>query len=126
MVFVTHDLALAAELADRVATMYAGRIVELGDVRDIFSAPRHPYTAGLIRAVPPVAGEADAEVSSIPGGPPSLAALPSGCPFRTRCALARDVCAQVDPELADVGPRHASACHFADEVRLVQEEVSHG
>jgi peptide/nickel transport system ATP-binding protein len=126
MVFVTHDLALAAELADRVATMYAGRIVELGDVRDIFRNPRHPYTAGLIRAVPPVVGEADAEVSSIPGGPPSLAALPSGCPFRTRCELAQDVCAEVDPELLDVGPRHESACHFADQVRLVREEVTHG
>jgi peptide/nickel transport system ATP-binding protein len=126
MVFVTHDLALAAELADRVATMYAGRIVELGDVRDIFRNPHHPYTAGLIRAVPPVVGEADAEVSSIPGGPPSLAALPSGCPFRTRCELAQDVCAEVDPELADVGPRHFSACHFAEDVRLVREEVTHG
>jgi peptide/nickel transport system ATP-binding protein len=125
MVFVTHDLALAAELADRVATMYAGRIVELGDVRDIFQQPRHPYTAGLIRAVPPVAGEAEAEVTSIPGGPPSLADLPSGCPFRTRCPLAQEVCAEVDPELADVGPRHFSACHFAEAVRLV-EEVTHG
>ncbi len=125
MVFVTHDLALAAELADRVATMYAGRIVELGDARDIFGASRHPYTGGLIRAVPPVVGDSS-EISSIPGGPPSLAALPSGCPFRVRCELAEDVCEQTDPELARVGERHQAACHFSDRVSFERVVVSDG
>jgi peptide/nickel transport system ATP-binding protein len=123
MVFVTHDLSLAAELADRVATMYAGRIVELGDVRDIFSSPRHPYTAGLIKAVPPAVGDTDV-ISSIPGSPPSLANLPSGCPFRARCALAEEICEQLDPGLTSVGLRHQAACHFADRVEFDREVVS--
>jgi peptide/nickel transport system ATP-binding protein len=125
MVFVTHDLALAAELADRVATMYAGRIVELGTARDIFTGPRHPYTAGLIRAVPPVVGDTT-EISSIPGGPPSLADLPSGCPFRVRCELADEICEQADPELTDVGARHEAACHFSDRVEFEREVVTDG
>src|SRR5437868_8305330 len=69
MLFISHDLALAAELADRVATMYAGRLVETGDVREMFYAPRHPYTVGLLNAVPPVAGDLF-EISSIAGAPP--------------------------------------------------------
>ncbi|HEY3503243.1 MAG TPA: ABC transporter ATP-binding protein [Actinocatenispora sp.] len=133
MVFVTHDLALAAELADRVATMYAGRIVELGDARDVFAGPRHPYTAGLIRAVPPVVGDAT-EISSIPGGPPSLAALPPGCPFSVRCGLSAEigddgpaeVCVQADPELARVGTRHESACHYSDRVEFAREVITDG
>ncbi|MGA8116035.1 MAG: ABC transporter ATP-binding protein [Actinocatenispora sp.] len=125
MVFVTHDLALAAELADRVATMYAGRIVELGTARDIFTGPRHPYTAGLIRAVPPVVGEAT-EISSIPGGPPSLADLPSGCPFRVRCPLADDVCERADPDLVNIGGTHETACHFSDRVEFEREVVIDG
>jgi peptide/nickel transport system ATP-binding protein len=133
MVFVTHDLALAAELADRVATMYAGRIVELGDARDVFTGPRHPYTAGLIRAVPPVVGDAT-EISSIPGGPPSLASLPPGCPFQVRCGLSTmvgdgspaDLCVQADPELSPVGQRHESSCHFSDRVEFEREVVVDG
>ena len=77
MIFVSHDLSLAAELADRVATTYAGRIVELGEVERIFYHPRHPYTVGLLDAVPTLAGEQQ-ELSSIPGSPPDLIDLPCG------------------------------------------------
>jgi peptide/nickel transport system ATP-binding protein len=117
MIFVSHDLPLAAELADRVATMYAGRIIELGGVRDIFYRPRHPYTAGLLGAVPPVFGDLP-ELASIPGGPPSLLSLPPGCPFRPRCGYAQDDCAAAEPGLTSVGVRHTAACHHSDQVVL--------
>ena len=117
MIFISHDLALAAELADRVATMYAGRVVEEGAVRDIFYRPRHPYTVGLIKAVPPVVGDL-LEIASIPGAPPSLFLLPSGCAFHPRCPYARDRCAQDEPVLEVVGEGHEVACHYWQEVHL--------
>lgn len=117
MIFISHDLALAAELADRVATMYAGRVVEEGAVRDIFYRPRHPYTVGLIKAVPPVVGDLP-EIASIPGAPPSLLLLPSGCAFHPRCPYARDRCAQDEPVLEVVGEGHEVACHYWEEVHL--------
>ena len=117
MLFISHDLSLAAELADRVATMYAGKIVELGGVRDVFYGPRHPYTLGLIQAVPPIAGDLYA-ISSIPGGPPSLLQLPSGCSFNPRCAFARDRCQTEEPPLYAVAPGHTSACHYWSDVKL--------
>jgi len=117
MIFVSHDLPLAAELADRVATMYAGRIIELGGVRDIFYRPRHPYTVGLLGAVPSVVGDLP-ELASIPGGPPSLLSLPPGCPFRPRCGYAQDDCAAAEPTLLGVGAGHTTACHHSDQVVL--------
>jgi peptide/nickel transport system ATP-binding protein len=117
MIFISHDLSLAAELADRVATMYAGRLVELGSVRDIFYLPKHPYSVGLINAVPPVAGDL-IEISSIPGAPPSLLNLPSGCSFHPRCGYARDRCGVDEPPLYSVTPDHVSACHYYEEVTL--------
>jgi peptide/nickel transport system ATP-binding protein len=121
MIFISHDLSLAAELADRVATMYAGRIVETGGVRDIFYRPRHPYSLGLIKAVPPIVGELP-DLESIPGGPPSLADLPSGCSFHPRCKFADEQCEQVDPGLLPVtgqpGAGHEVACLHSDQVHL--------
>lgn len=115
MIFVSHDLSLAAELADRVATMYAGRIVELGAVDDIFYHPRHPYTVGLLRAAPTLAGERE-DLISIPGSPPDLIDLPSGCKFNPRCPYATERCRAEDPPLIDVGPGHAAACWHWDKV----------
>jgi len=109
MIFISHDLAVAAELADRVATMYAGRIVELGSSDDIFYRPRHPYTLGLIRAVPTVFGGFE-QLFSIPGSPPDLVDLPPGCKFHPRCAFATERCKQEEPELVEVGPKHTAAC----------------
>ncbi|MFB9659163.1 ABC transporter ATP-binding protein [Glycomyces mayteni] len=122
MVFITHDLGLAAELADRVATMYAGRIIETGSARDIFYTPKHPYTAGLINAVMPVKGERPA-LESIPGYPPSLKAMPDGCAFNPRCAFATEECKRdrVPLELLAERPLamgHAVACVHHDQVRL--------
>jgi len=109
MIFISHDLAIAAELADRVATMYAGRIVELGTSDDIFYRPRHPYTLGLIRAVPTVTGGFE-QLFSIPGSPPDLVKLPSGCKFHPRCTFATERCQQEEPELELVGAEHSAAC----------------
>ncbi|MBO0884112.1 MAG: ABC transporter ATP-binding protein, partial [Mycobacterium sp.] len=117
MVFVTHDLPLAAELADRVATMYGGRIVELCDVHDTFYNPRHPYTIGLIKAVPPVTGE-PLEVASVGGSPPGFGEMPSGCAFHPRCPFAQERCAVEEPPLEPVDPQHDAACFFADEMSL--------
>jgi peptide/nickel transport system ATP-binding protein len=128
MIFITHDLALAAELADRVSTMYAGKIIETGSVRDIFQTPRHPYTIGLINAVPPVTGDRP-NLASIPGTPPSLASLPTGCAFRDRCPYAQDDCAQAQPDLDLISKRgggldHAAACYHWQRVETVREVVT--
>jgi peptide/nickel transport system ATP-binding protein len=125
MVFISHDLPLAADLADRVATMYAGRVIEMGGVRDTFYGPRHPYTVGLLKAVPPLTGDLP-DLASIPGGPPSLLDLPSGCPFRPRCGYARDDCAETEPDLTSVGGGHLVACHHADEVEYDRKGASVG
>lgn len=112
VVFVTHDLGLASELADRVATMYAGRIVELGTVDEVFGTPRHPYTAGLIRAIPRLHGDRHG-AGSIPGSPPSFRDRSPGCPFQPRCPRASDRCAVELPELEPVGgaePPQLAAC----------------
>jgi len=116
MIFISHDLAIAAELADRVATMYAGQIVELGPVHNIFYKPRHPYTLGLIRAVPTVTGGFEA-LSSIPGSPPDLINLPSGCKFHPRCPYATERCEKEEPGLIQVGDKHEAACWHTDAVR---------
>ncbi|MFN8493544.1 MAG: ABC transporter ATP-binding protein [Caldilineaceae bacterium] len=121
MIFISHDLAIAAELADRVATMYAGRVVEIGKTEDLFYHPHHPYTLGLIRAVPTVMGGFE-ELASIPGSPPDLINLPSGCKFHPRCPFATDKCKQQEPELETVGERHATACWHWNKVA---EELEH-
>jgi len=108
MIFISHDLSLAAELADRVATMYAGQIVELSDVYSAFEKPRHPYTLGLTRAVPTLHGGTEALVS-IPGSPPDFINMPSGCKFHPRCPYADDDCRQEEPKLID-DKGHLTAC----------------
>ena len=116
LIFISHDLSIAAELADRVATMYAGAIVELGPVYDIFYRPGHPYTLGLIRAVPTVTGDFQ-DLVSIPGSPPDLIDLPSGCKFHIRCPYATDQCRQEEPALEPYRPDHSVACFYTDQVR---------
>ena len=118
VVLITHDLALVAEEADRVAVMYAGNIVETGPVSEVFANPRHPYTKGLLNSVPvhAVRGE---ELKSIGGAPPDLHSIPAGCVYQARCPLARDICATTRPTLDPVGTHRKAACHFPEEVRNV-------
>jgi oligopeptide/dipeptide ABC transporter ATP-binding protein len=92
VVWITHDLGVVARIADRVLVMYAGHIVEQAATRDLFAAPQHPYTAGLIRAIPPVRGEERPPLQQIPGSPPDPSAPPGGCPFHPRCPQVVDVC----------------------------------
>jgi peptide/nickel transport system ATP-binding protein len=121
LVFISHDLSLAAELADRVLTMYAGRIVETANVADLFYRPRHPYSLGLLRAVPRVSG-ALGELDSIPGSPPDLIRLPPGCAYHPRCPFGRDDCLLAEPPLVDVDmPAHQAACiHWQEVASVVQ------
>ncbi len=116
MIFISHDLSLAAELADRVATMYAGEIVEYGPVRDVFYTPKHPYTVGLLNAVPPIAGEEFTPLTAIPGSTPNMLKMPSGCPFHPRCPYATEICVKENPPLVDLGGTHFAACHHHDQV----------
>jgi peptide/nickel transport system ATP-binding protein len=109
LVFISHDLSLAAELADRVATVYAGKIVELADVVTTFKTPAHPYTIGLINAVPTLQG-AKEDLTSIPGSPPDLIELPSGCKFHPRCPRADARCKRDEPELEEIARGHQVAC----------------
>ena len=118
MLFISHDLALAAELADRVATVYAGEIIEIGDVRTIFRNPGHPYTIGLIKAVPTLTSDQSSLVS-VPGSPPDLIELPTGCKFHPRCPLADERSRSEEPPLTEIAPGHHVACWHWPEARQV-------
>ncbi len=129
-ILITHDLGLVAELADRVVVMYAGRVVEVGDVLDIFARPRHPYTLGLLSSLPRLDRDVE-RLEPIVGQPPSLIEVPPGCAFHPRCRLSRgrQECRSSVPPLAALaaGAGHRAACHFADEVaeerRRVEAEI---
>ena len=117
-ILITHDLGLIAELADRVIVMYAGKVVELGDVHTIFRSPRHPYTIGLMDSLPKLDAEDD-WLRPIPGQPPSLINRPPGCPFHPRCFLSqgRVRCREEEPELRTTDEsEHLAACHFSQEL----------
>jgi oligopeptide transport system ATP-binding protein len=111
LILITHDIAVAAEVADRVAVMYAGRIVEEGPAVDVLSRPRHPYTQGLVALVD---GGSASEVA-IPGLPPDLSELPAGCAFHPRCKFADDVCRMYDPVATSIDEKHVVRCHHVDE-----------
>ncbi len=114
-ILITHDIAVAATVADRISVMYAGRLVEEGPTRQVLEQPAHPYTQGLLDAVPNASNERTALIP-IKGSPPNLSHIPSGCAFHTRCPIARDECALGVPELLRVAPERDSACFFAEEV----------
>ena len=114
VLLITHDLGVVAETCDRVAVMYAGKVVESALVESLFESPKHPYTRGLFRALPTL-GEKKKQLSVIPGTVPSPLDFPSGCRFRTRCSLAQEVCKE-EPPLREIKPEHFAACHFAEEV----------
>jgi peptide/nickel transport system ATP-binding protein len=115
LIFVTHDLGVAAQIADKVAVMYAGRIVEYGSARDVLVAPRHPYTIGMLAST--VDGQARGrDIQAIPGSPPDLRALPQGCSFAPRCNLAAAECAAVPPPIT-VSPGHTASCARTGQLR---------
>jgi oligopeptide/dipeptide ABC transporter ATP-binding protein len=111
LILISHDLGVLAETCDRIAIMYAGRIVEIGQVASVFDAPQHPYTKRLLDSLPVIGGERGLG-DPIPGGPPDPGEMPDGCRFRPRCPYAADRCLS-DPALREISPGHRSACHFA-------------
>lgn len=111
MVLITHDLSIITETCEKVAIMYAGRIVETGDIRDVFKNPQHPYTQGLIRAFPEMLAP-KTRLKSIPGFPPDLLSPPPGCRFNPRCSYVMDICKKSVPTLTRVEREHYVACHL--------------
>ncbi len=110
LLFISHDLAVVSQVVDRVAVMYAGQIVELAPVREIFRAPLHPYTRGLLHSVPTLRTPRDQPLETIEGTVPAAAALPPGCGFEPRCALRVAECARAVPPLVEVAPGHWARC----------------
>ncbi|MBA4222350.1 ABC transporter ATP-binding protein [Bosea vestrisii] len=115
VMLVTHDMGVIAETADRVAVMYAGRVAEIGPVREVIKHPLHPYTQGLMGAIPSITGDAERLVQ-IPGSMPRLSSIPRGCAFNPRCSKVFDRCRIDRPELIDVGG-HQVACHLYDKAK---------
>ena len=114
VLLITHDLGVVAETCDRVAVMYAGKVVESATVASLFERPKHPYTHGLFRSLPTL-GERKEQLAVIPGAVPSPLDFPSGCRFRTRCSFVQEICKE-GPPLREIAPDHFAACHFAEEV----------
>jgi peptide/nickel transport system ATP-binding protein len=110
IILITHDMGVVADVADRVMVMYAGRLVERGLAADLFADPRHPYTQGLLAAIPPMQGPRPVRLAAIPGAPPSPQEMPPGCPFGPRCARAFAACIE-RPPMVRTGA-HEAACHL--------------
>lgn len=114
IILITHDLGVVASIADRIAVMYAGKIIETGTKRDIFYRPEHPYTKGLLNSVPRLDLQ-EKKLASIDGTPPDLFSPPAGCPFAARCSMAMEVCDHVYPEQTDLTTSHQVNCWLQDE-----------
>jgi oligopeptide transport system ATP-binding protein len=123
LVMITHDLGVVAGLADRVAVMYAGRIVEEAPVDELFENPAHPYTAALHASIPRPDQDVD-QLAVIPGRPPNLQHLPKGCSFSPRCPLMQNDCIDASPRLDMQAPRHLAACFHA--FPRLEEVLTHG
>ena len=114
--FITHDLSMVRHISDRIGVMYLGKIVELATSADLYHRPSHPYTRALLSAIPVPDPEAARAAEPMQGEIPTAIDIPSGCRFRTRCPMATELCARVEPPLTDIGGGHLSACHFAGEL----------
>jgi oligopeptide/dipeptide ABC transporter ATP-binding protein len=115
LLLISHNLAVVRHLCDRVAVMYLGRIIEVAPTETLFARPRHPYTAGLLAAIPRLTFTPEGDTPAVQGDPPSPLRIPTGCRFRTRCPMAQTICEQEDPALttSTTDPAHSAACHFA-------------
>lgn len=114
VIFVTHDIGAAVEVADRIAVMYAGRIVEEGTTRELIRSPRHPYTIGLLKSRAHGTLARGTRLETITGAPPDLSALPPGCAFAERCSLATDACRSAQPAVVELSPNHRARCIHTD------------
>ena len=120
LILITHDLGVVARYADKVAVMYAGRIVEMASARDLYRDPQHPYTRGLLQSIPRL-DDSSSRLVPIPGQPPNLAALPQGCAFASRCAYKQHRCEQSRPSLTSLPSGHAVACWAVTEGAAANE-----
>jgi len=114
MILITHDLSIIAETCEKVSIMYAGKIVEQGDIVEIFKNPLHPYTQGLIGSFPEISSKEKMNMYSIPGSPPDLLTPPNGCRFWPRCKYAFEKCKLTEPEETNIGKNHWVACHMTE------------
>jgi peptide/nickel transport system ATP-binding protein/oligopeptide transport system ATP-binding protein len=114
IVWITHDLGVVAGIADRVAVMYGGQIVEQAPVAGLYASPRHPYTSALLKTLPKLGGAREEKLNTIPGQPPLLSAYPTSCPFASRCPHVMDRCRRENPMLMNVAPGHRVACWLHD------------
>ena len=117
IIMITHDLGVVAGICDKVLVMYAGRTMEYGRVNDIFYRPSHPYTEGLLRAIPRLDTEGE-ELPTIPGNPPNLLRLPTGCPFQERCHRVSEICGQQSPILTPFNDGRERACHWVSDAMI--------
>ncbi len=115
LILITHDLGVVADVADRIAVMYAGRLVETADILPLYADPAHPYTRGLLESIPRL-DQKGQTLAAIGGLPPNLLRIPEGCAFHPRCRMAQDICREERPVLREVVEGRFSACHFAEEV----------
>ncbi|UNS98770.1 ABC transporter ATP-binding protein [Streptomyces tubbatahanensis] len=115
LILITHDLGVVADVADKIAVMYAGRIVETAPVKELYKAPAHPYTKGLLDSIPRL-DQKGGQLNVIRGMPPNLQQIPPGCAYNPRCPMARAVCRRDEPPLYEVSALRASACHFWEEM----------
>ena len=122
IMMITHDLGVIAEVSDRIAVMYAGKVMEYSSAVDIFDNPSHPYTWGLMRSIPKIHEEVD-QLEAIPGVVPSPLEFPEGCKFNSRCFMAQDKCFEEEPPLHEVEYRHQSRCWFIDELKERQKQA---
>ena len=119
IILITHNLGLVAEIADRIAVMYGGKIMEIGPAEDIFARPLHPYTQGLINCVPNIRLE-QKELVTMPGSPPDLVSPPSGCRFAPRCPKVMPSAGRKRPELLEHAPAHSAACWLSRRVTVAR------
>jgi peptide/nickel transport system ATP-binding protein len=117
MIYISHDIAVIAEVSDKIGVMYAGRLVEMGTAEQIMKRPLHPYTFGLMSSFPSIIGP-KRELTTLPGEPPDLLHPPSGCRFHPRCPFATEQCAREVPEFRDMGDGHFVACDHPMEVPI--------
>lgn len=117
-IFVSHNMAVVRYISDRIAVMYAGKLVELGEKQEVLTHPQHPYTELLLAAVPRTIDRMRGQRTITPGEPPDLGNLPQGCVFQKRCKYVRERCQQEVPPLRALGDKHFAACHFAEELDL--------
>ena len=116
LILITHSMGVVAEVADRVAVMYAGKVVETGSINDIFERPAHPYTLGLLGSIAHI-GDTDQRLVPIEGQPPDLARIPSGCAFNPRCPFSKERCRSESPSFYSIeASEQKSRCHFVEEV----------